>query len=153
PLRTSPAGVVRFQTHNICRHHRGFREKARGDGSDRGSTLSAGVLRTAGRASRQSRAPCIGERKDQAGRSLSKVHTASGEFTVTILDELARLGSATIYEANDRQGLVDIDLIQLVPGSRAAWPARTVHCGQDDNLMVHAAMAEVRMGELLVITS
>jgi 4-hydroxy-4-methyl-2-oxoglutarate aldolase len=71
---------------------------------------------------------------------------------VTNLEELARLGSATIYEANDRQGLVDIDLIQLVPGSRAAGPARTVHCGQDDNLMVHAAMAEVRMGEVLVIT-
>jgi len=68
------------------------------------------------------------------------------------LDELARLGSATVYEAGGRRGYVDADLIQVVPGSRAAGPARTVRCGQDDNLMVHAAMAELRAGEVLVLT-
>ena len=41
---------------------------------------------------------------------------------------------------------------QIVPGSRACGPARTVRCGQDDNLMVHAAMAEVCAGEVLVLT-
>lgn len=66
--------------------------------------------------------------------------------------ELARLGSATVYEASGREGLVDLDLIQVVPGSRAAGPARTVRCGQDDNLMVHAAMAAVQPGEVLVLT-
>jgi 4-hydroxy-4-methyl-2-oxoglutarate aldolase len=66
--------------------------------------------------------------------------------------ELARLGSATVYEAGGRGGYVDADLIQAVPGSRAAGPARTVVCGQDDNLMVHAAMAEVAPGEVLVLT-
>jgi 4-hydroxy-4-methyl-2-oxoglutarate aldolase len=66
--------------------------------------------------------------------------------------ELARLGSATVYEAGGRRGYVDADLIQIVPGSRAAGPARTVICGQDDNLMVHAAMAEVQPGEVLVLT-
>jgi len=39
-----------------------------------------------------------------------------------------------------------------VPGSRAAGPARTVHCGQGDNLMVHAAVAEAEPGEVLVLT-
>ena len=58
-------------------------------------------------------------------------------------DELARLGVATVYEAVGRRGLVDADLTQIVPGSRAAGPARTVHCGQGDNLAVHAAMAEL----------
>ena len=33
-----------------------------------------------------------------------------------------------------------------------AGPARTVLCGQDDNLMVHAAMAAVGQGEVLVLT-
>ncbi len=66
--------------------------------------------------------------------------------------ELARLGSATVYEASGREGLVDLDLIQVVPGSRAAGPARTVRCGQDDNLMVHAAMAALQPGEVLVLT-
>jgi 4-hydroxy-4-methyl-2-oxoglutarate aldolase len=66
--------------------------------------------------------------------------------------ELARLGTATVYEASGRRGLVDAPLIQVVPGSRAAGPARTVRCGQDDNLMVHAAMASLQPGEVLVLT-
>ena len=67
-------------------------------------------------------------------------------------DELAQLGSATVYEAAGRRGYVDADLIQVVPGSRACGPSRTVSCGQDDNLMVHAAMAAVQHGEVLVLT-
>jgi 4-hydroxy-4-methyl-2-oxoglutarate aldolase len=66
--------------------------------------------------------------------------------------ELAELGSATVYEAGGRRGYVDLDLIQILAGTRAAGPARTVMCGQDDNLMVHAAMAEVQPGEVLVLT-
>jgi 4-hydroxy-4-methyl-2-oxoglutarate aldolase len=66
--------------------------------------------------------------------------------------ELARLGAATVYEASGREGLVDADLHQIVPGSRACGPARTVRCGQDDNLMVHAAMAALQPGEVLVLT-
>jgi len=69
-----------------------------------------------------------------------------------LYDELAELGSATVYEAGGRRGYVDADLIQIVPGSRACGPARTVACGQDDNLMVHAAMAAVQAGEVLVLT-
>jgi 4-hydroxy-4-methyl-2-oxoglutarate aldolase len=70
----------------------------------------------------------------------------------TVYEQLARLGSATVYEAGGRRGYVDADLIQVVPGSRAAGPARTVRCGQDDNLMVHAAMASLEPGEVLVLT-
>ncbi|MBV9194253.1 MAG: 4-carboxy-4-hydroxy-2-oxoadipate aldolase/oxaloacetate decarboxylase [Solirubrobacterales bacterium] len=68
-----------------------------------------------------------------------------------LYEELAQLGSATVYEAGGRGGYVDADLVQVVPGSRAAGPARTVLCGQDDNLMVHAVMAEVEPGEVLVL--
>jgi 4-hydroxy-4-methyl-2-oxoglutarate aldolase len=67
-------------------------------------------------------------------------------------DELAGLGSATVYEAGGRRGYVDADLVQVLPGSRAAGPARAVRCGQDDNLMVHAAMASLQAGEVLVLT-
>lgn len=67
-------------------------------------------------------------------------------------DELARLGSATVYEAGGRGGYVDLDLHQIVPGSRVAGPARIVRCGQGDNLMVHAAMAAVAPGDVLVLT-
>jgi 4-hydroxy-4-methyl-2-oxoglutarate aldolase len=71
---------------------------------------------------------------------------------VSTLAELARLGTATVYEAGGREGLVDVAWHQIVPGSRVAGPARPVRCGQDDNLMVHAAIAEARPGEVLVLT-
>jgi 4-hydroxy-4-methyl-2-oxoglutarate aldolase len=67
-------------------------------------------------------------------------------------DELARLGSATVYEASGREGLIDVPLVQAVPGSRAAGPARPVRCGAGDNLMVHAAIAHARPGDVLVLT-
>jgi 4-hydroxy-4-methyl-2-oxoglutarate aldolase len=66
--------------------------------------------------------------------------------------ELAQLGSATVYEAGGRRGYVDANLIQVLAGTRAAGPARTVRCGQDDNLMVHAVMDSVQPGEVIVLT-
>jgi 4-hydroxy-4-methyl-2-oxoglutarate aldolase len=69
-------------------------------------------------------------------------------------DELVRLrglGVATIYEASGQQGLIDVPLIQLLPGSRVAGPARTVLCGQDDNLMVHAVIEQIQPYEVLVL--
>src|SRR5204862_2100018 len=75
-----------------------------------------------------------------------------GGLAVTVLAELAELGTATVHEAAGRSQVVDLDLVQVIPGSRAAGPARTVRCGQDDNLMVHAAIAEAEPGEVLVLT-
>jgi 4-hydroxy-4-methyl-2-oxoglutarate aldolase len=71
---------------------------------------------------------------------------------VSVHDELARLGTATVYEAAGRKGLVDLDLHRIVPGSRAAGPARPILCGQADNLMVHAAIAYANPGDVLVLT-
>jgi 4-hydroxy-4-methyl-2-oxoglutarate aldolase len=73
-------------------------------------------------------------------------------MTDNLMSEFARLGVATVYEAGGRTGLIDLDLHQIVPGSRVAGPARTVRCGQDDNLMVHAVMAVAQPGEVLVLT-
>jgi 4-hydroxy-4-methyl-2-oxoglutarate aldolase len=66
--------------------------------------------------------------------------------------KLARFGAATVYEASGRQGLIDVALIQVVPGSRICGPARPVLCGQDDQLMVHAAIDAARQGDVLVLT-
>jgi 4-hydroxy-4-methyl-2-oxoglutarate aldolase len=71
---------------------------------------------------------------------------------MSVYEELAELGSATVHEAAGRSQVVDVDLVQVIPGCRAAGPARTVRCGQDDNLMVHAAVAEAETGEVLVLT-
>ena len=67
------------------------------------------------------------------------------------LKRLRELGVATVYEASGREGLVDAPLIQIIPHSRAAGPARTVLCGQDDNLMMHACIEQIRPGEVLVV--
>jgi 4-hydroxy-4-methyl-2-oxoglutarate aldolase len=56
-----------------------------------------------------------------------------------------------MFEAAGRTGLVDLDLIAHMPEAKVAGRARTVMCGQDDNLMVPAAIAHVRPGEILVM--
>jgi len=71
---------------------------------------------------------------------------------VTELEELARFGVATVHEAQGKTGLVDIPLVQIVPGSRAAGRARTALCANGDNLMVHAAVAHAEPGDVLVLT-
>ena len=71
---------------------------------------------------------------------------------MTPLEELARLGVATVHEAQGKTGLVDIPLLQVVPGTRVAGRARTALCGNGDNLMVHAAVARAEPGDVLVLT-
>lgn len=68
------------------------------------------------------------------------------------MTRLCELGVATVYEASGREGLIDIPLIQLLPDSRVAGPARTVLCGQNDNLMVHAVIEQIQPGEVLVLS-
>jgi 4-hydroxy-4-methyl-2-oxoglutarate aldolase len=68
------------------------------------------------------------------------------------ITRLSELGVATVYEASGREGLIDIPLIQIIPNSRVAGPARTALCGQDDNLMVHAVIEQIQPGEVLVLS-
>lgn len=68
------------------------------------------------------------------------------------LQTLAKLGSATVYEASGRRGGIDVPLVQVVPGSAIAGPARTVRCGQGDNRAVHEVMQHLQPGEVLVLT-
>ena len=65
----------------------------------------------------------------------------------------AELGVATVHEAAGRMGIVDLPLIQVVPGSRAAGPARIALCAPGDNTMVHAVVAHADPGDVLVLTS
>lgn len=73
-------------------------------------------------------------------------------MTSSLHDQLATLGVSTVYEAASRSGLLDIALHCIVPGAAIAGPVRTVLCGQDDNLMMHAVLAVVRPGDVLVVT-
>lgn len=69
-----------------------------------------------------------------------------------IAAEFAQLGAATVYEASGREGLINLPLLQIVPGSRVAGPARIAACSQGDNQTVHTALAHVRPGDVLVLT-
>jgi len=72
---------------------------------------------------------------------------------VTDYASLAQLGVATVHEAAGRTGIVDFPLIQVVPNSRCAGPARIALCAPADNTMVHAAVAHANPGDILVLTS
>jgi 4-hydroxy-4-methyl-2-oxoglutarate aldolase len=72
---------------------------------------------------------------------------------VTDYAELAALGVATVHESAGRTGIVDVPLTRVVPGSRAAGPARIALCAPGDNTMVHALVAHARPGDVLVLTS
>jgi 4-hydroxy-4-methyl-2-oxoglutarate aldolase len=64
---------------------------------------------------------------------------------------IARIGVATMYQAAGRRGLIDIELHRSIAGARAAGPARTVLCGQDDNLMLHTAIERIQPGDIVVV--
>lgn len=63
----------------------------------------------------------------------------------------AAFGVSTMFEAAGRTGLVDLALIAHIPEAKVAGRARTVLCGQDDNLMVPAAIAHAEPGDVLVM--
>jgi 4-hydroxy-4-methyl-2-oxoglutarate aldolase len=69
----------------------------------------------------------------------------------TLAAAAASYGVSTMFEAAGRSGLIDLDLIAHIPEAKVAGRARTVRCGQDDNLMVPAAIARAERGDILVM--
>jgi 4-hydroxy-4-methyl-2-oxoglutarate aldolase len=63
---------------------------------------------------------------------------------------LAEFDTATLHEAAGQRGALAPGIVSLVPGCRVAGPALTAACPRGDNLMLHAAVAEARPGEVLV---
>ena len=64
---------------------------------------------------------------------------------------LGALGTATVHEAIGRRGFAGPELRPIQQGTRLAGPAVTVSCHPGDNLMIHAAMAMAKPGDVLVI--
>ena len=70
--------------------------------------------------------------------------------------DIARLGAAgvaTVHEAQNKTGLMLPYMRPIFTQARAAGSAVTVLCGAGDNLMLHAALAVVRTGDVLVVAT
>jgi 4-hydroxy-4-methyl-2-oxoglutarate aldolase len=68
-----------------------------------------------------------------------------------MLRAAASYGVSTLFDAGGRSGLIDLELIAHMPQAKVAGRARTVMCGQDDNLMVPAAISRAGPGDILVM--
>jgi 4-hydroxy-4-methyl-2-oxoglutarate aldolase len=72
---------------------------------------------------------------------------------LAIVDELARLGVATVHEAIGRTGYLGPGLRPIQDGTRIGGTAVTALCWPGDNLMIHAAAEQCGAGDLLVVTT
>lgn len=68
-----------------------------------------------------------------------------------VCDEFARLGTATVFEAQGQIGLLDDSIKPLQQGVSICGPAVTAICGAGDNLMIHAAVECCQPGDVLVV--
>lgn len=64
---------------------------------------------------------------------------------------LAGFSSSTVHEAIGQVGAMASIVKPIAPGMRVCGPALTVDCPAGDNLMIHAAIAGARPGDVLVV--
>ena len=72
---------------------------------------------------------------------------------LTVVDQLAELGVATVHEAIGRAGYLGPGLRPIQDGIRVGGTAVTAVCWPGDNLMIHAAVEQCQAGDLLVVTT
>ncbi len=72
-------------------------------------------------------------------------------LTEPMVEELAALGSATVYEAAGREGALWRGFTTIDTSRAAVGPAFLVACPPGDNLAIHRAIALAGPGDVLVV--
>lgn len=70
-----------------------------------------------------------------------------------ILEKYRNLDVSTVYEAQNKQGLMNYEIQPIQSNQFIVGPAVTAVCYAGDNLMIHAAIEVCKPGDILVITT
>lgn len=81
------------------------------------------------------------------------VVTDPSRTPIELVDQLNEFGVATIHEAQSRSGYLGTQMQARQVGVRVAGTAVTALCRPGDNLMIHAAVEQCQLGDLLVVTT
>jgi 4-hydroxy-4-methyl-2-oxoglutarate aldolase len=82
---------------------------------------------------------------------MARVVRGTPRTPLDIVDGLAKLGVATVHEAQGRIGLLDVRLRPIFP-AMIAGNALTCEVAPGDNWMIHVAVEQAQPGDILVVT-